>query len=79
VKPSRASLRPHRSALAIAIAIAVGYPAQAQVAPKAPEPATLQANAVLAKTLPFADRQDFDDAIRGYVGSSSTRSTACSK
>jgi len=68
VKPSRASLRPHRSALAIAIAIAVGYPAQAQVAPKAPEPATLQANAVLAKTLPFADRQDFDDAIRGYVG-----------
>ena len=42
--------------------------ARAQIAPKAAEPATVQANAALAKTLPFADRQDFDDAMRGFVG-----------
>jgi alkyl sulfatase BDS1-like metallo-beta-lactamase superfamily hydrolase len=42
--------------------------AQGQVAPKGPEPATLKANADLAKTLPFANRQDFDDAMRGFVG-----------
>ena len=42
--------------------------AQGQVAPKGPEPATLKANAELAKTLPFANRQDFDDAMRGFVG-----------
>ena len=42
--------------------------AQGQVAPKGPEPATLKANAELAKTLPFANRQDFDDAMRGFIG-----------
>ena len=42
--------------------------AQGQVAPKGPEPATLKANAELAKTLPFANREDFDDAMRGFVG-----------
>jgi alkyl sulfatase BDS1-like metallo-beta-lactamase superfamily hydrolase len=59
---------PHRTAIALAIAIAVGSPAQAQVAPKGPERATLEANALLTKSLPYADRQDFDDAIRGYLG-----------
>jgi alkyl sulfatase BDS1-like metallo-beta-lactamase superfamily hydrolase len=73
VKTSHASLRPHRSAITIALALAVGCsPALAQVsprvAPKGPEPATLEANALLMKTLPFVDRQDFDDAIRGYIG-----------
>jgi len=42
--------------------------AHGQIAPKRPEPATLKANAELAKTLPFADRQDFDDAMRGFIG-----------
>lgn len=52
-----------------AIAIVVACPAAlAQIAPKAPEPATLKANAEMAKNLPFADRQDFDDALKGFVG-----------
>jgi alkyl sulfatase BDS1-like metallo-beta-lactamase superfamily hydrolase len=49
-------------------AIAVSTPALAQIAPKGPEPATLKANAEMAKNLPFADRQDFDDAMKGFVG-----------
>jgi len=55
------------SAAAIAVIIAVGCPAaHGQIAPRGPEPATLKANAELAKTLPFANRQDFDDAMRGF-------------
>ncbi|KAF1061273.1 MAG: putative alkyl/aryl-sulfatase YjcS [Variovorax sp.] len=38
------------------------------LAPKPPEPATLAANAEFAKTLPFADRRDFEDAMRGFIG-----------
>ena len=49
-------------------AIIAGTPALAQVAPKGPEPATLKANAEMARNLPFADRQDFDDAMKGFVG-----------
>jgi alkyl sulfatase BDS1-like metallo-beta-lactamase superfamily hydrolase len=57
------------SAAAIAVMIAVGCSAaHGQVAPKGPEPATLQANAELTKALPFANRQDFDDAMRGFIG-----------
>jgi alkyl sulfatase BDS1-like metallo-beta-lactamase superfamily hydrolase len=57
------------SAAAIAVMTAVSCSAaHGQVAPKGPEPATLQANAELAKTLPFANRQDFDDAMRGFIG-----------
>jgi alkyl sulfatase BDS1-like metallo-beta-lactamase superfamily hydrolase len=57
------------SAAAIVVIIAVSCSAaNSQVAPKGPEPATLKANAELAKTLPFADRQDFDDAMRGFIG-----------
>jgi len=57
------------SAALVALACALGgAPALAQTAPKAPEPATLKANADLAKTLPFADRQDFEDAMRGFIG-----------
>jgi alkyl sulfatase BDS1-like metallo-beta-lactamase superfamily hydrolase len=52
-----------------AIAIVAACPAAlAQIAPKAPEPATLKANAEMAKSLPFADRQDFVDALKGFVG-----------
>jgi len=40
----------------------------AQTSPKASEPSTLQANAEMAKTLPFANRQDFEDAMHGFVG-----------
>jgi len=58
-----------RHAIAIAAAITVtSFAAHGQIAPKAPEPATLKANADIAKTLPFADRQDFDDAMRGFIG-----------
>ena len=56
-------------AAALALTIVAGAnSALAQVAPKAPEPATLAANAELAKALPFANREDFDDAMRGFVG-----------
>jgi alkyl sulfatase BDS1-like metallo-beta-lactamase superfamily hydrolase len=57
------------SAAAIAVIIAASCSAaHGQIAPKGPEPATLQANAALAKTLPFANRQDFDDAMHGFIG-----------
>ncbi|NVM89548.1 alkyl sulfatase BDS1-like metallo-beta-lactamase superfamily hydrolase [Variovorax sp. SG517] len=63
--PSSASL----SAVLVALACALGAsPSFAQIAPKAPEPSTLQANADMAKTLPFANRQDFEDAMHGFVG-----------
>ena len=58
-----------RSVFIVAIvAIVASTPALAQIAPKGPEPATLKANAEMAKSLPFADRQDFDDAMKGFVG-----------
>ena len=57
------------SAAALALTIVTGATsAHGQVAPKAPEPATLAANAELAKTLPFANREDFEDAMRGCIG-----------
>src|SRR6478735_2473764 len=63
------SLRSIGRAAAFALSIVVGAnSAQAQVATKAPEPATLAANAEMAKTLPFANREDFEDAMRGFVG-----------
>ena len=56
-------------AAALALTIVAGADsAQAQVAAKPPEPATLAANAEMAKTLPFANRGDFEDAMRGFVG-----------
>jgi len=57
------------SAAALALTIVTGATsAHGQVAPKAPEPATLAANAELAKTLPFVNREDFEDAMRGFIG-----------
>jgi alkyl sulfatase BDS1-like metallo-beta-lactamase superfamily hydrolase len=53
----------------IALACALGSTsAIAQVTPKPAEPSTLAANAAMASTLPFANRQDFEDAMRGFVG-----------
>jgi len=59
--------RRHVIALVAAITAASSM-AYGQIAPKAPEPATLKANADMAKTLPFANREDFDDAMRGFIG-----------
>ncbi|MBK6614579.1 alkyl sulfatase dimerization domain-containing protein [Ottowia sp.] len=59
---------PFRLALVAGACILAAAPALAQTAPKAPEPATLKANAEMVKSLPFADRQDFEDAMRGFVG-----------
>src|ERR1700730_18011981 len=42
-------------------------PAAAQ--PKDAEPATRQANAAVLKSLPFSDRSDFEDALRGFIAS----------
>jgi len=57
-----------RTAGLVALACMLGAPpVSAQTAPKPPEPSTLQANADMAKTLPFADRRDFDDAMRGFI------------
>lgn len=39
----------------------------AQTGPKDAEPAVTGINAAVLDTLPFADRQDFDDARRGFV------------
>jgi len=48
--------------------IALAAAASAQpIAAKDAEPATRAANAALERTLPFADRSDFDDARRGFV------------
>ena len=54
------------AAIIVASALAASF-AQAQIAPKAAEPATLKANAEVLQALPFADRRDFDDAMRGFV------------
>lgn len=57
-----------RTAGFVALACMLGAPPVfAQTAPKPPEPSTLQANADMAKTLPFADRRDFEDAMRGFI------------
>src|SRR5262245_3430781 len=40
----------------------------AQIQPKEAEPAVQQANADVLRQLPFANRQDFEDAHRGFVG-----------
>jgi alkyl sulfatase BDS1-like metallo-beta-lactamase superfamily hydrolase len=52
----------------VTLVVLASAPTLAQVAPKGPEPATLKANAEMAKDLPFTDRQDFDDAMKGFVG-----------
>ena len=41
--------------------------AHAQIAPKAAEPATIKANADFSAGLPWADKQSFEDAKRGFI------------
>jgi alkyl sulfatase BDS1-like metallo-beta-lactamase superfamily hydrolase len=53
--------------LAASTLVLTARPARAQ-APKAAEPSVAAANAAVLTQLPFADRQDFDDATRGFVG-----------
>src|SRR5690348_18388996 len=61
-------LKTHNPTIAVALAVMfLSSMAHGQVAPKAPEPATLKVNADLARTLPFANREDFDDAMRGFI------------
>src|SRR5579871_3022561 len=65
----RHALRHLGSPIAIIVSLGLASAeAPAQVAPKAAEPATARANAEFARTLPLADRRDFDDAMRGFVG-----------
>ena len=47
------------------VSLVLAAPAQAAEAPSA---ATIKAQAQLKKTLPFEDKQDFDFATRGYLG-----------
>ena len=63
----RALRRSSLKAFAVVLSLA-STASRAQVAPKAAEPATSKANAEFSRTLPLADRQDFDDAMRGFVG-----------
>ncbi len=55
------------SLIAGAVLLALFGPAGAQIAPKAAEPATVKANADFSATLPWADKQAFDDAKRGFI------------
>ncbi len=55
-------------------ACAIGFIAAAAVSlsaqqPKPAEPAVVSANEAIAARLPFGDRNDFDDATRGFVAS----------
>lgn len=42
-------------------------PAQQAINPKPPEPATVAANAAILSQYPFANKQDFEDAQRGFI------------
>src|SRR5215469_1655580 len=55
-----------RFALILACAIAMARPLEAQEA-KPAEPNVAAANQAVLSQLPFEDRQDFDDARRGYI------------
>src|SRR4029079_4545757 len=56
----------HGTAVAVVIALSSSM-AHGQAGAKAPEPATLKANADFAHGLPFANPEDFDDAMRGFL------------
>src|SRR5262245_37576834 len=62
----------HQSALALGAAaalalISVPMPIWAQTQPKPATEATKAANATVLKSLPFGDKQDFEDAKRGLI------------
>ncbi|MDO8295608.1 MAG: alkyl sulfatase dimerization domain-containing protein [Caulobacter sp.] len=52
----------------IATLVGLSLIATPALAAEAPSAATVKAQAALKKTLPFEDRQDFDFASRGYLG-----------
>lgn len=54
-------------ALTLMAATLAGTAALAQQAPKPAEPGVASRNRAVLNELPFADRQDFDDAMRGFV------------
>jgi alkyl sulfatase BDS1-like metallo-beta-lactamase superfamily hydrolase len=55
--------------LVVSMLVLAAASARAQV-PKAAEPSVAAANARVLAELPFADRQDFDDAMRGFIATS---------
>jgi alkyl sulfatase BDS1-like metallo-beta-lactamase superfamily hydrolase len=59
----------HRDILAAAVMLTAFalHPSPIQAQSKDAEPATRAANQAFAKSLPFADRADFDDAKRGFI------------
>ena len=57
----------HRqSALILVCALMMAAPARAQEA-KPAQPDMVAANQAVLSQLPFADRQDFEDATRGFI------------
>jgi linear primary-alkylsulfatase len=56
-------------AVGLLIPLALLAPAVQAQAPRAAEPPVTAANARVLDQLPFADRQDFEDAMRGFMGS----------
>ncbi|WP_394778722.1 alkyl/aryl-sulfatase [Undibacterium sp.] len=66
----QALTRPHKllgHAIALLCLQSTAAIAIAQVQPKPAEPATIAAQAKLKQTLPFANKQDFDDARYGFI------------
>ncbi|MBL8490733.1 MAG: MBL fold metallo-hydrolase, partial [Rhodocyclaceae bacterium] len=61
-------LRRTATALPAVVLLAAGTWATAAAEPKEATAATGAANAALLGKLPFADRQDYEDAVRGFVG-----------
>lgn len=53
--------------LACGLLVSSAAPAQTPAAPKPAEPTVGSRNRAVRSELPFADRQDFDDATRGFV------------
>jgi hypothetical protein len=61
--------RPSTWLVGVSMLFLAPLPARAQTA-KAAEAAVAAANARVVTELPFADRQDFDDAMRGFIAMS---------
>ena len=51
----------------LALAACALWPHAAAAQPRAAEPATVRANRTMAESLPWSDRQAFDDARRGFI------------
>ncbi|WP_077034059.1 alkyl/aryl-sulfatase [Pelomonas sp. KK5] len=57
----------NKTLIAVAALLALAGTAGAQVAPKGAEAATAKANADFSATLPWGDKQAFEDAKRGFI------------